>query len=858
MRRWTKVLSWTGTVVVVVVIVGLVTAVWTVRRSFPQTQGTITLKGPDDRITVVRDDQGIPQIYADTTHDLFFGQGYVQAQDRFFQMDFRRHLTAGTLSELFGRSALQTDMFVRTMGWERVAEQEYALLSTSTRQYLQAYSDGVNAYLADHQGSRLSLEYAALQLSGLNYTPQPWTPIDSLAWLKAMAWDLGGNMDDEISRSLESVRLTNAQIAQLYPSYPYGRNTPIVTQGAIVDGVYEQNATKAGTRLPRRPPFPVKSAPSLRAAKSAGAGLERLLGTGDGLGSNAWAVSARYTASGAPILANDPHLGATMPGVWYQMGLHCTQLTSACPFDVSGFTFAGLPGVVIGHNDHIAWGLTNLGPDVQDLYLEKLVGDDRYKYAGKRYPLVTRQETFAVRGENEPVTITVRTTRDGPLISDVSSSLSTVGADAPVLHDARAAGSGRRGAPPRGNGYAVALKWTALQPGRTADALFGFDKARNWNEFRDAARTFDAPSQNLVYADTAGHIGYQAPGLIPIRRTGDGDWPVPGWNPAYHWDSYIPFDALPSVLDPKDGYVVTANQAVTTPSYPYYIGDSFDYGYRSQRIRNLLQAKDGLTVDDMSTIQLDDYSLLARRLTPLLLSLKLPGGYYSQGQHLLGSWNFHEDADSNAAAYFNVVWRRVLALTFDDQLPKDTWPDGGDRWWQVVLNLVKKPHDVFWDDIDTTGVRETRDDILRQAMIQARDELTRSRSRDPHEWQWGNLHTLTLRNQTLGSKTSPVAFLFNRGGYELAGGGSLVDATSWDASDGYQATSVPSMRMVIPLDDFDAARWIDLTGESGHAYDSNYTDQTDMWVRGETLPWAFSAAAVKRAGTDTLYLEPAS
>ena len=329
-------------------------------RSFPQTDGRITLKGPDDDITVVRDDHGIPQIYADTAHDLFFGQGYVQAQDRFFEMDFRRHVTAGTLSELFGRDALKTDMFVRTLGWRRVAEQELPLLSTDTRDYLQAFSDGVNAYLADHSGARLSLEYAVLQLDGVNYKPQPWTPVDSLAWLKAMAWDLGSNIDDEVDRSLESATLSDRQIHELYPHYPYARNQPIVTQGAVVDDVYEQNASKGGTRLPRRPPLLVRSASALRHAKSASEALSSLLGDGDGIGSNAWAVSGEHTASGAPILANDPHLAPTMPGTWYQMGLHCTVVSKACPFDVSGFTFAGLPGVVIGHNANIAWGFTNL------------------------------------------------------------------------------------------------------------------------------------------------------------------------------------------------------------------------------------------------------------------------------------------------------------------------------------------------------------------------------------------------------------------------------------------------------------------------------------------------------------------
>jgi penicillin G amidase len=847
--RWVKVLSWVAALVALVLVAGLLSAVWIVHRSFPQTDGRITLKGPDDAITVIRDSHGIPQVYADTAHDLFFGQGYVQAQDRFFEMDFRRHVTAGTLTELFGRDALKTDEFVRTLGWRRVAEQELPLLSTRTREYLQAYSDGVNAYLAGHSGSRLSLEYAVLQADGVHAKPDQWTPVDSLAWLKAMAWDLGGNLDDEVDRSLESATLSMRQIGQLYPRYPYAAHTPIVNQGAVVDGVYEQNASKGGTRLPRRPPFLLRSARALRGVRSASRGLSSLLGlaTGDGLGSNAWAVSGRHTASGSPILANDPHLAASMPGTWYQMGLHCTTVSRACPFDVSGFTFAGLPGVVIGHNAHIAWGFTNVDPDVEDLYLEKLYRGDRYLYDGRKLPLVTRRESFRIAGEDEPVTITVRECRDGPLISDVGSDEAKVGRTAPVPASA----------PSRGRGYGVALRWTALQPGRTADALFGIDAARNFRQLHDAARTFEAPGQNIVYADVRGHIGYQATGRIPIRRTGQGDWPVPGWDPAYEWsDSYVPYDALPNVRDPKDGYVVTANQAVTGPRYPYYIGDSYDSGYRSARIRALLEHKQGLTVEDMASIQLDDYSVLAEKLVPLLRSIRLPSPYYRQGQRALDDWDFHQDSDSPGAAYFNVVWRRLLALTFHDQLPKAAWPDGGSRWWQVVLDLVRRPHNLFWDDLDTPGIHESRDDILRKALMQGRDEITSILSRDPSRWAWGALHTLTLRNQTLGSKGSPVAFLFNRGGYRLAGGGSLVDATSWDAAKGYGATSVPSMRMIVPLNDLDGAQWINLTGASGHAFDGHYTDQTKLWEAGETLRWPFTREAVQSSAADTLVLEP--
>jgi penicillin amidase len=846
--RWIKVGQWTGVVLVAALIAGLITGYWTIRRSFPQTSGNVTVPGLDAAVSVLRDSHGIPQIYAETPHDLFLAQGYVQAQDRFFEMDFRRHLTAGRISELLGEDALEADKFVRASGWRRVAEEELPLLSPDTRHYLEYFSEGVNAYLDERQGSRLSLEYAVFGLGGVEDDPEEWTPLDSLAWLKAMSWNLGSNIDDELERSLDTADLTPEQIAELFPAYPYEENQPIVTQGAIVDGVYEQNATGGGTRLPRRPPpFITGARAALRDARAASEAVSALLGTGDGIGSNAWAVSGDHTASGAPILANDPHLDATIPSVWYQMGLHCNEVDAQCPFDVSGFTFAGFPGVVIGHNADIAWGFSNLYPDTQDLYLEKVSDDNTYLYNGRRRPLKTREETFVIAGRDDPLTITLRESRHGPLISDISDDFATVGANAPAPDDA----------PDRGNGYAVALRWTALEPGSSADALFGLNLATDWNSFREAARDFVTPAQNMVYADTDGHIGYQAPGDVPIRRTGHGDWPVPGWDPAYEWDDeYIPFDALPSVLDPEDGFVVTANQAIVGEKYPYYIGDSYDLGFRAQRIRELLEDDDSITVDDMSQIQLDDYSALAEEITPKLLKVRLPTAYYQAGQRLLADWDFHEDADSAPAAYFNVFWRQMLALTFHDDLPEDAWPLGGSRWWVVMRDLLEEPRDAFWDDADTAEVRETRDDIIVEAMMQARDELTRIRSRVASQWRWGDLHTLKLRNEHLASEDSPVDFLFARGDYELAGGPSIVNAAWWEATVGYDVTAVPSMRMVIPMDDLDAARWINLTGASGHAYNSHYTDQTDLWAKGETLPWVFSRDEVESATDETLVLEP--
>jgi penicillin amidase len=549
-----------------------------------------------------------------------------------------------------------------------------------------------------------------------------------------------------------------------------------------------------------------------------------------------------------PLLANDPHLGISQPGIWMQMGLHCRESSAACGLDVSGFTFSGVPGVIIGHNADIAWGFTNLGPDVTDLFLEQTDGDDRYVRDGATEPMTVRTETIEVRGEDD-VELRVRETVHGPLISDVSADFATVGANAPTDEPGE-----------RGTGYAVALAWTALEPAPTADAILKLNRASDWDGFREAAAEFAVPAQNLVYADREGHIGYQSPGRIPIRRSGnDGTMPVEGWVSANDWTGdYVPFDGLPSVLDPEEGFIATANQAVIDEDYPYLLTEDWDYGYRSTRIRDVLAEEGELSVREMLDLQLDSTNPMAAELVPYLLDVDVSGGFYRNAQDLLRDWDFTSPADSAPAAYFNVVWRNVLELTFHDELRQRTWPDGGDRWFRVVGEMLPDPAGPWWDDVDTAEV-ETRDDILRAALVEARDELTRLQARDPRHWTWGHLHRMNLHQSSLGeSGVGLVERLFNRDGWQVGGGSSIVDATSWDAVEGYEVDAAPSMRMVVSTADWDDSRWINLTGVSGHPASSHYSDQTELYVTGETLPWAFDRDAVDAAAEDTLVLTPAS
>jgi penicillin amidase len=811
---------WLVRILIVLLVLALVLTLyvrWTIRRSYPRTSGRIAVAGLSRDVTVYRDRYGIPQIYADDAGDLMRAEGYVHAQDRFWEMDFRRHVTAGRLSELFGRTTLDTDKVVRTMGWRRVAERELPLLRPDTRRYLQAYAQGVNAWLRQHPNTATqSLEYSVLGLQRTGYHPEPWTPVDSLAWLKAMAWDLRSNMDEELGRALAATKVPKARVDQLYPAYPYDRNPVIVADG--------EQARGGPPDRPRARTLP----PALEKVSAAINAMPTLLGNGaPGLGSNSWVVAGSRSATGKPLLANDPHLAPAMPSLWYQAGLHCRQVGPACPFDVSGFTFSGVPGVVIGHNQRIAWGFTNLGPDVTDLYLERVSGGT-YEYEGRREPLQTRTEQIKVAGAR-PVTITVRATRHGPLLSD-------------AMDDARRAG----------NGLAVALRWTALDPGRTADAIGLIDTARNWTEFRTAAASFEVPAQNLVYADVDGNIGYQAPGRIPIRTKGDGTWPAEGWTGEQEWKGYLPFDRLPAVYDPKQGYIVTANNAATGPGHPDLLTKDWAYGYRAARIEQLIRQTPVLDSAGMARIQMDDRNGFAPTLVPHLLRVGSGAAV-----DLLRGWDYTQGADSAPAAYYNAVYRHLLIRTFNDELPDGARPDGGDRWFEVLRNLLDRPSDPWWDDVRTTGVKETRDDVLRAAMKDAGAELRRRLGGDPRKWKWGDLHRLELTNETFGdSGIGPIEWLFNRGPLRLAGGDSLVDATGSNAQTGYGVDWVPSMRMIVDLADLDRSRWINLTGESGHAFDAHYWDQAKLWARGETIPMRAAPETIRREARRTLILTP--
>jgi len=827
LKKGARVLVWAVSILVILAL--LLTAcgfAWVkinIPKSFPQVDGEIQLTGLDGPVDVYRDGMGIPQIYATTLHDLFMVQGYVHAQERFWQMDFWRHIGAGRLSEMFGKSQLETDVFLRTLGWEKIARQEYTLYDDASRAIMDAYTAGVNAHLADHSGTALSLEYGVLKLLNPGYKPEPWTAVNSLTWGKAMSWDLRGNMDEEIARAILLKTLTPDQVAELYPPYPDDQPVIVPELGVDFSADGRSNAVVYSS-LVTGAPFSI--------VLSRVAALDNLLGpAGTGIGSNSWTVDGSRTESGMPLLANDPHLGIQMPSIWFQVGLHCRPNSEACPVDVTGFSFAGVPGVVIGHNDRIAWGFTNVGPDVMDLYIEKINPDNpnQYEVNGKWVDMDVRSETINL-GSSESVTITIRATRHGPIITDtydLAKFGEQAGIDVP-------------------QNYAIALRWTALEPGYVFEAIWGFDQAQNWEQFRSAARHFNVPAQNLLYADVDGHIGYQMPGDIPIRAKGDGTLPVPGWTDEYEWLSYVPFEQLPYVIDPPQGYIVTANNQVPPSDYPYLVTYDWDYGFRAQRIVDMIMNAPG-KIDSayIQRMQGDNYDANAAIYVPLLMQEDLDDPRLIAIRALLENWDYQAQMDSAPAALFEVFWKRLLAGTFQDELPAEYWPAGGSRWNEVMRNLATQPDNPWWDDKYTSDRHEGRDDVIKSVFSEAVAEIEKLQGKDPDNWNWGNLHTATFQNQTLGkSGIGVIENLFNRGPFPTSGGEAIVNATGWTATEDYFVDWLPSMRMIVDLGDLRNSLTIHTTGESGHADHPHYIDMADMWRNIQYYPMLWNEQAV--------------
>ncbi|BAY87051.1 putative penicillin amidase [Calothrix parasitica NIES-267] len=830
--------------VLVITLVGLAT--YTIRKSFPQENGTIAIPGLEGEVKVLRDEWGIAQVYAASDHDLFLAQGYVTAQDRFWQMDFWRHIGTGRLSEMFGESQLEKDKFLRTMGWKKIAEREFAeTLDDSTKANLQAYAEGVNAYLEVHQGSALSLEYAVLKLLNRDYHPESWQPIDSILWGKVMAYDLSTNLGDEIERTILLKSFPKSRVDELFPGYPEG--FPVILPDFKVAAKEPKQTQKNVENTNLLDSLAIQEiTPELKSIAASVSGMEEILGaTGMGVGSNSWVISGQRTATGKPILADDPHLAVQMPSIWYEIGLHCTtDITANCPYNVTGFSFPGVPGIIVGHNNRIAWGVTNVMSDTMDLYIEKInpQNPNQYEMNGKWVDMQLVKEEIQVASQ-EPVSQVVRYTQHGPILSDVFSPLQKFDKNSSVEVP---------------NNYAVSLRWNALEPSRLIAATQEINRAQNWQDFRTAASKFEIAAQNLIYADVDGNIGYQMPGKTPIRKKGDGRYPVPGWDNQYEWQGYIDFEELPHSFNPQQGYIITANNAVVDESYPYIITKDWVRGYRAKRIDEIIShTKSPLSLADIELIQADNLDLNARDLMPILESISFDDYRVENARQLLLNWDFKLKIESPESTIFETFWKKLLTLTFNDELPQDYRPDGSDRWYTVVKNLAAQPNNLWWDNRNTSE-QENRDEIFKLAFVEAVEELENSLGSNPEKWNWGKLHQINFRNVTLGkSGVFLIEKLFNRGTYKAAGDGETVNANRWKANESsFEVTHIPSFRMILDLAKFDNSQAIHSTGQSGHAFNRHYTDMIESWrnVQYHSILW--EDEKIDKKAKSTLVLIP--
>ena len=831
MRRLGRALLWLVALLGVAV---LVVAIGYRQLSLPKTDGTLSVAGLAAPVDVVRDAEGIPHLYAASEDDAWFAIGFVHAQDRLWQMEMNRRTAAGRLAEILGAGALDTDRFLRTLGVRRNAVAIAENLDAKTKRALERYAAGVNANLDQRRSAPRALLGPEFALTGAPF-PEPWTPADTVGWSTMMAWDLSTNWSSEIARMRLSQRLTKQQIDELMPPYP--GNPRVDAEGRTLAPIPDA-------------PLDVADYPALyrslkidtqALADDAGALMARApYAMVEGIGSNNWVVAGSRTASGKPLLANDPHLSMSTPSIWYLAHL------SAPGLDVIGATLPGLPFVVLGRNARIGWGATNTGPDTQDLYVEQLRvvdGKTEARTPDGWQPVESRSEIIKVKDAAD-VTLVVRRSRHGPLISDVS----------------KAATEALR---PLGDAsYALAFQWTALRPDdRTLQAGIALNKASDWAGFLDAVKDFHAPQQNYVYADVDGNIGYVAPGRIPVRKADNdlkGQVPAPGWDARYDWDGFVPFDQLPQRLNPPEGFVVTANHKVVADDYAPFLTSEWAAPFRARRIEALLDATSKHDAASFAAIQGDVKSLAAVALLPLLRDTPPSNAEAREVLAKLQAWDGTMRGDAAEPLIYAAWMRELVRLITRDELGTDLFA----AYWEartVFLINVLSNHDGqsrWCDDVSTPEV-ETCAQMKSRALDLALADLTRRIGPDRSHWRWDALHVLKAEHRPL-SRVPQLAPLFELDA-PLGGDGNTIDVAGYtlrDETGPFVARHGPSLREIVDFSDLERSRFMGSTGQSGNRLSPFYASQFQRWTKVESVPMQMRRESVEQGAVGTLRLTP--
>ena len=783
----------------------------------PDYSGQVQLAGLSDTVTITRDEYALPHIVAKTTNDAYFAIGYAHAQDRLFQMHLHRHIAMGRLSELVGDQGLKTDKFLRTLGMFQAAEASYKLLSTQTKVQLDAYSAGVNAYLAE--GHTLPIEFTILQLE----KPAPWQPIHSVAWMKVMAWDLNNTWRKELSRLLMSADFTPQQIAQFHVPYPGDK-------AFIPPNPQELFGFKLNS------PSPAKTS-----ALHNQITISKIIDhqSIQGIGSNNWVLSGAFSQTGKPLLANDPHLSLSAPALWYHAHLKATDGS----LNTIGSTMPAVPYIILGRNDKLAWGFTNTAPDAQDLYVEKITREGFYKTPDGEQAFITHEHVIKIKGADD-YTFTSRATRHGPVLSDQLDNVSAL----------------------LGEDHVLALRWTALDDdSKSVDAVAGLATAQNWQQFKAAAKSFKAPVQNIVYADINGNIGFIAPGAIPIRHPDNelnGQYPSPGWVAKYDWQSYIPFDELPQKFNPEKGFIATANHKIIDDDYPHYIASKWTPPYRYDRIVKLLNAKPKHTLDSLKTIQLDQHSLFLETMRPLLDAAiqqsPLTDEDAIKAYQLLQNWDGRGGANSREMLIITLWIRNLQSVILNSEFLKAR--SRNHIFLEEVLSdkngMSKWCGDIHQQD----GTPKLCADLASQTFYITTQQITAELGVNMKNWQWGEVHKAVNAHRIF-DKVSLLNRLFNLT-TPVGGGRMTINVATYQATDShdlnkiFKTTTGPGLRHLFDLSDLEKSRYIHSTGQSGNIFSPHYSDYLTLWADGKYIPMVMQEANYKPNAIGTLELQP--
>jgi len=808
-------------------------------KPLPHIQGEIELSGIESPVVVTRDRWGAPHIYAQSSHDLFFAVGYVQAQDRLFQMDLLRRTAQGRLAEWFGPEALPSDRLARVIGFHRQARHNLERLPPESQMVLAAFSDGVNA-LAESRKRSLPDEYRWFLKTGF----EKWRPEDSLAIHLYLAWGFSASWQSELARHLIASERGESAMWELMPKN-WGRPPDILSSESwpIREGRPPWEDDPQGRGWFQGPATAALTPEQALALAAADRSLRSLIAPAPAFsaGSNAWAVAGRHTASGKPLLANDPHLGLTLPALWFKMHLVGDGL------EVLGATIPGFPVIILGRTRKTAWAATASTADVDDLYLEELdpANPDHYLYQGASEPFAMVKETIKVKnaaGGLDQETLTVRLGRRGPLLSDALG-------------------------PEAAGGRALSLAWTGHELTDPVGAFLAAARAADFESFRSGIHRLGCPALNWLYADDSGVIAYALAGLIPVRARGQGLLPAPGSERGFDWQGYLPLEELPRVKDPGSGILVAANNRIISPErLPQAISFEFAPPYRAQRILELLapDPERKFTIEDMGRIQLDTVSIRARSLLPVFLSAlekhKSEREDLERAWRQLKDWEGEMDARSSAPTIFAEAHWQTFRLTYQDEMSAEAFAlfktSNSARDYFDLL-LLRGEAAVF--DDRTSATTETKEDIIGRGFVEAIRRLSAESGPMMSEWRWGRFHRLKL-SHPLGEweRLSRAAgrFEFNLPAIPLSGGLDTVNAGIYDWGESYEVKAGPSLRLLVDLGDADQT-WVAYPGgQSGQPMSPYYRNLLGMWAAGERHPLLMSAGRVDQERSAKLVITP--